>query len=74
MKILLNYLYISESYRKFDDTVKEINYKDIKIKKKEDKITASFTYKANDDRYPLLFLKFTPKYDLAYFLPFFKYD
>ena len=38
-----DYLYFSESYRKFDDTVKEINYKDIKIKKKGDKITAPFT-------------------------------
>lgn len=72
--IPFDYLYFSESYRKFDDIVKKIYYKDISIKKNGNIITTSFSYKANDKRYPLLFLKFTPKYDLTYFLPYFKFD
>ena len=67
-------LYFSESYRKFNDIVKEIYYKDISIKKIEDKIIFSISYEAIDARYPYLFLKFTPKYNLTYFLPYFEYE
>ena len=72
--IPFDYLYFSESYRKFEDIVKELNYKDIAIKKEGDKINATFAYEANDARYPYLFLKFTPKYNLTYFLPYIEYE
>ena len=72
--IPFDYLYLSESYRKFDEIANEIYYKDISIIKIGDKINVTFSYQANDDRYPYLFLKFSPKYNLEYFLPYFEFE
>ena len=60
-------LYLSESYRTFDKVFEIIPYKNLNIKKDEDKINATFSYQTSDKYYSYVFLKFTPKYDISYF-------
>ena len=69
--IPFDYLYFSEYYT-FENITNKIYYKDIPIKKEGDRIIASFIYKLNHTPRKYLYIRFTPKYNLSYFIP--QYD
>ena len=67
-----DYLYLCESKRHCEIFNNKLFYKDMEIKIEKDTVIVSFEYLPSSNEYSYLYLRFSPKYDIPSFTPYYE--